>query len=69
MENKGTIPMLEASTYEVPMNNSACSRAVTQPARTEPKYDLTESTYAVSNVYEYATLGPNEQMVTVIFLT
>ena len=31
---------------------------------TEPNYDLSESTYAVPNVYEYATLGPNEEMVT-----
>ena len=30
----------------------------------EPKYDLSESTYAVPSVYEYATLGPNEEMVT-----
>ena len=67
MANKGTIQILEANTYEVPTNNSACSRAMTQPARTEPEYDHTESTYAVPNVYEYATLGPNEQMVTVNF--
>ena len=48
--------------------NSSAAGAVTQAAvRTDPEYDLTESTYAVPNVYEYATLGPNEQMVTVNF--
>ena len=69
--NNGTISILEASTYEVPVNSSASAGAVTRQAvRTaEPEYDLTESTYAVPNVYEYATLGPNEQMVMLIQLT
>ena len=30
-----------------------------------PNYDLSESIYAVPNVYEYATWGPNEEMVPV----
>jgi hypothetical protein len=44
------------------MSSSATNAsAVTQAAvRNEPEY---ESTYAVPNVYEYATLGPNEQKV------
>ena len=45
---------------------SASAGAVTQAMRTEPEYELTESTYAVPNVYEYATLGPNEQAVIII---
>ena len=49
------------------MNSSASSSAVTRAMKTEPEYDRTESTYAVPNVYEYATLGPKEQMVTVNF--
>ena len=55
--------ILEASTYEVPVNSSASASAVTQAVRTEPEYELTESTYALPNVYEYATLGPNGQAV------
>ena len=47
------------------MSSSAgASAAVTQAVRTEPEYEFTESTYAVPNVYAYATLGPNEQTVT-----
>ena len=42
---------------------SGSADAVTQAVKTGPEYELTESTYAVPNVYEYATLGPNEQMV------
>jgi hypothetical protein len=56
--DNGKIPSLEPSTYEIPMSSSA----VTQDVRTEPEY---ESTYAVPNVNEYATLGPNEQKVNI----
>ena len=43
---------------------SSSAGALTQAVRTEPEYELTESTYAVPNAYEYTTLGPNEQAVT-----
>ena len=40
---------------------------VTHPEQAEPLYhELVESTYATLNVYEYATLGPNDQMVTTL---
>ena len=63
--NNGQIPSLEPSTYEVPVSSSAnaSAGAVTWYAKTEPEYEITESTYAVPHIYEYATLGPNEQMV------
>ena len=57
--NNGQIPNLEPGTYEVPVS----AGAVTRDAKTEPEYEITESTYAVPHVYEYATLGPNEQRV------
>ena len=60
--NNGKVPILEASSYEVPLNSSAGT--VTQAVRTEPEYELTGSNYALPTVYEYATLGPNEQAVT-----
>ena len=50
------------------MNISASAGAVTWDAKTEPEYEITESTYAVPHVYEYATLGPNEQIV-IIYIT
>ena len=59
--NNGQIPSLEPGTYEVPVSISAST--VTQDAKTEPEYEVTESAYAVPYVYEYATLGPNEQKV------
>ena len=62
----GTIQILEASTYEVPVSSSASVSVVTQAVRTELEYELTESTYALPHVYEYATLGPNEQAVIII---
>ena len=61
--NNGKLPNLEASTYEVPL--SSCG-AIAGPMRTQPEYELTESTYAVPNVNEYATLGPNEQTVKLV---
>ena len=42
---------------------SASAGTVTQDAKTEPEYEVTESAYAVPHVYEYAILGPNEQKV------
>ena len=47
--------MVEASVYEVPLSLKRDA---------EPNYDLSESMYAVPNVYEYATWGPNEETVT-----
>ena len=47
--------IVEAGMYEVPLSLKR------DP---EHNYDLSESSYAVPNVYEYATLGPNEEMVT-----
>ena len=63
--NNGHPPNLEAGTYEVPVSSSASASAgtVTQDAKTEPEYEVTESAYAVPHVYEYAILGPNEQKV------
>ena len=61
--NNGQIPSLETGTYEVPVNISASASAVTWDAKTEPEYEITESTYAIPHVYEYATLGPNKQKV------
>ena len=60
--NNGTMPILEASTYEVPVSSSA-SAGVTRAVRTEPDHEY-ELTDAIPNVDEYATLGPNEQVVT-----
>ena len=59
--NNGHPPNLEPGTYEVPVSISAST--VTQDAKTEPEYEVTESAYAVPHVYEYAILGPNEQKV------
>ena len=64
--NNGQIPSIEPSTYEVPVSISAST--VTQDVKTEPEYEITESTYAVPHVYEYATLGPNEQMVIIYII-
>ena len=63
MSNNGKAPVLEAGTYEVPMNSTAS--AVTQATmKTEPQYyELTESTHAIPNMYEYATLGANDEKV------
>ena len=61
--NNGQIPSLETGAYEVPVNMSTSAGTVTQDAKTEPEYEITESTYAIPHVYEYATLGPNEHKV------
>ena len=47
--------IVEAGMYEVPLSLKRDA---------EPNYDLSESMYAVPNTYEYATWGPNEEMVT-----
>ena len=46
--------VVEAGVYEVPLSLKR---------DTEPTYDLSGSIYATPNVYEYTTLGPNEEMV------
>ena len=50
--------LLEASMYEVPVNAAQSSSG-----SIGHEYELTGSTYAVPNMYEYATLGPNEAAV------
>ena len=52
--NKEDASLLEASMYEVPVSINGS---------TGHEYELTGSTYAVPNMYEYATLGPNGAMV------
>ena len=60
MLNNGKTLILEAGTYEVPVGSTGTSQAI----NIEPEYyELIESTYAVPNVYEYATLGPNDEKV------
>ena len=44
--------------YEVPVNSTVQS----VNGHTASEYALTGSTYAVPNVYEYATLGPNKMV-------
>ena len=44
--------------YEVPVNPAHSSNG-----STEHEYEMSGSTYTVPNMYEYATLGPNEAMV------
>ena len=46
--------VVEAGVYEVPLSLKR---------DTESTYDPSGSIYATPNVYEYATLGPNEEMV------
>ena len=48
--------IVEAGMYEVPLSLKRDA---------EPHYDIDplEATYAVPNEYEYATWGPNEEMV------
>ena len=50
--------LLEVSIYEVPL-----STAQSSSGSAGHEYELTRSTYAVPNMYEYATLGPNGAMV------
>lgn len=55
--NVETTHAMEASTYEVPVSTTQEDR------NTNHESDLTGSTYSAPNVYEYATFGPNEEMV------
>lgn len=55
--DKGNGNIVEAGVYEVPLSLKRDA---------EPNYDLSESMYAVPNVYEYATWGPNKETVPVI---
>ena len=52
--------LLEASMYEVPFS---AAQSTIESTRHDHEYELTGSFYAVPNMYEYATLGPNGAMV------
>lgn len=53
---KGEFESDKVGVYEVPEN----STINTHNSKSEPEYVASASTYAVPNVYEYATQGPNE---------
>ena len=59
MSGETTSHVMEASTYEVPVRTMEGGHG-----NNECEYELTGSSYAVPNVYEYATFGPNGEMVT-----
>ena len=48
---------LEASMYEVPVSTTLQSRKIA------PDTELSTSLYADPDAYEYATTGPNEELV------
>ena len=52
--------LLEASMYEVPFS---AAQSINGSTGHDHEYELTGSFYAVPNMYEYATLGPNGAMV------
>ena len=52
--------LLEASMYEVPFS---AAQSINGSTGHDHEYELTGSFYAVPNMFEYATLGPNGAMV------
>ena len=53
----------EPTLYEVPVNSTVQSVNINGYTASDSEYELN---YALSNVYEYATLGPNKMVIIII---